>query len=95
MSHVLFATGKFKHAKFFKNIYLLKASRLSSMSFPPAKKISQNEFADILSMLDFLLANLPAQLPSGDGSEYHYHNFLSFGLDSDILEKTGDEVYPW
>jgi hypothetical protein len=62
------------------------------MPFPPAEKVSQNEFAEILSRLDFLLANLPTQLPSGDGPESQYRDFLSFGLDSDILEKTGDEV---
>ena len=62
------------------------------MPFPPAEKVSQNEFAEILSRLDFLLANLPAQLPSGDGPESQYHDFLSFGLDSDILEKTSDQV---
>ena len=65
------------------------------MLFPPAEKVSESEFANILSRLEFLFGNLPTQLPTGDGPNSHYGNFLSFGLvrlDSDILEKTGDEV---
>jgi hypothetical protein len=33
------------------------------MPFPPAEKTSPTEFAAILKTLDFLLANLPQQLP--------------------------------
>jgi len=39
-----------------------------------------------------LLSNLPAQLPSTDGPSSQYGAFLSFDLDTDILDKTGDEV---
>ena len=62
------------------------------MPFPSAEKVSSSEFANILSRLEFLFGNLPAQLPTGDGPDSRYGNFLTFSLDSEILEKTGDEV---
>ena len=39
-----------------------------------------------------VLANLPEQLPSSDSFFSRYGAFLSFTLDLDILEKTGDEI---
>jgi hypothetical protein len=46
----------------------------------------------LLNQLDWLLENLPTQLPQKDGAESCYQAFLSFSLDPDILEKMGDEV---
>ena len=68
------------------------ARSLYIMSVAPAGNNSQNGFASVLTRLDWLLANLPTQLPQKDGAESCYQAFLSFGLDPDILEKTGDEV---
>jgi hypothetical protein len=68
------------------------ARSLYIMSVAPAGNNSQNGFASVLTRLDWLLANLPTQLPRKDGAESRYQAFLSFGLDPDILEKTGDEV---
>ena len=42
--------------------------------------------------LEYLLANLPEQLLSSDSFFSRYGAFLSFMLDLDILEKTGDEI---
>jgi hypothetical protein len=55
-------------------------------------KASGEDFTAVLDKLEFLLANLPSQLPLLDGFESQYYSFLSFNLDPDILEKTGDEV---
>jgi hypothetical protein len=54
--------------------------------------LSPEEFSGVLDRLKHLLANLPSQLPSGDGCNSLYGTFLSFNLDSEILDKTGDEV---
>ena len=54
--------------------------------------ISHEQVVAILAHLDFLLANLPTQLPNADGPDSQYGAFLSFALDPEILEKTGDEV---
>lgn len=62
------------------------------MPFPPAEKVSSEEFDEILSRLDFLLTNLPEQLPSVDRKTSQYKEFLSFSLDPDILDKTRCEV---
>jgi hypothetical protein len=62
------------------------------MSVALAGNNSQNGFASVLTRLDWLLANLPTQLPQNDGAESRYQVFLSFGLDPDILEKNGYEV---
>ena len=63
------------------------------MSFPPPEKVSCEQFVGILARLQHLLANLPVQLhcPTNE-SESRYYFFLSFNLDPDILEKTGDEI---
>jgi hypothetical protein len=64
-----------------------------SQSLPlAAHTVSGKEFVNVLDKLNFLLANLPAQLPLVDGYDSKYCSFLSFTLDHDILEKTGDEV---
>src|SRR5882762_1777893 len=57
-----------------------------------ADNITHEDFTKSLSRLDYLLSNLPEQLPCADGPDSRYGAFLSFELDSDILEKTGDEV---
>ena len=62
------------------------------MALTSTEIISREGFITALARLDHLLANLPAQLPSGDGSASRYGSFLSFTLDPDTLEKTGDEV---
>ena len=62
------------------------------MAFSSVESISHEDFVTILARLDILLSNLPAQLPAVDGPSSRYGTFLSFGLDADILEKTGDEV---
>jgi hypothetical protein len=56
------------------------------------ESFSREEFSEVLDRLKNLLANLPSSLPSGDGPDSLYSSFLSFGLDSEILDKTGDEV---
>jgi hypothetical protein len=56
------------------------------------KSFSHKEFSEVLDRLKNCLANLPSLLPSGDGPDSLYSFFLSFGLDSEILDKTGDEV---
>jgi hypothetical protein len=57
-----------------------KPSKLSRMPFPPTEKVSPKEFLGILSRLEFLLTNLPSQLPDGDahGDSSQYHGFLGF-----------------
>jgi len=62
------------------------------MAFPPAENISHEDFVTALAQLNILLSNLPEQLPSADGPSSRYGAFLSFGLDADILDRTGDEV---
>jgi hypothetical protein len=56
------------------------------------ESFSREEFSEVLDRLKNLLANLPSSLPSGDGPDSLYCSFLSFCLDSEILDKTGDEV---
>ena len=58
----------------------------------PADNISHKHVVAVLAHLNFLLANLPKQLPTVDGLDSQYGTFLSFALDPEILEKTGDEV---
>jgi hypothetical protein len=62
------------------------------MSIALAGNNSQNRFASVLTRLDWLLVNLPTQLPQKDGAESCYQAFLSCGLDPNILEKMGDKV---
>jgi hypothetical protein len=62
------------------------------MPYPPPESVSREEFKKILAQLRLLLMNLPSQLPRRDGFNSAYSTFLNFGLDPDILEKTGDEV---
>jgi len=62
------------------------------MAFPPAENISHEDFVTALAQLNILLSNLPEQLPSADGPSSRYGAFLSFGLDADILDRTGDKV---
>ena len=57
-----------------------------------ADNISHKQVVAVLAHLNFLLANLPKQLPTVDGLDSQYGTFLSFALDPEILEKTGDEV---
>ena len=57
-----------------------------------ADNISHEQVVAVLAHLHFLLANLPKQLPTADGPDSRYGAFLSFALDPEILEKTGDEV---
>ena len=57
-----------------------------------ADNISHKQVVAVLAHLNFLLANLPKQLPTADGLDLRYSAFLSFALDPKILEKTGDEV---
>jgi hypothetical protein len=57
-----------------------------------ANNITHEDFTKRLSHFDYLLSNLFKQLPCADDIDSHYGVFLSFELDSDILEKTGDEV---
>ena len=57
-----------------------------------ATETSPEEFKTVLARLEYLLANLPEQLPSSDSFFSRYGAFLSFTLDLDILEKTGDEI---
>ena len=57
-----------------------------------ADNISHEQVVAVLAHLNFLLANLPKQLPTVDGPDSRYGTFLSFALDPEILEKTGDEV---
>jgi hypothetical protein len=56
------------------------------------ESFSREEFSEVLDRLKNLLTNLPSLLPSGDGPDSLYSAFLSFSLDSEILDKTGDEV---
>ncbi|RDB28214.1 hypothetical protein Hypma_001371 [Hypsizygus marmoreus] len=61
--------------------------------YTPAESISQEEFVQVLTRLDHLLNHLPSQLPTPKSPvESRYGIFLCFELDSEILEKTGDEV---
>ena len=57
-----------------------------------ATEISPEIFKAALARLEYLLANLPEQLPSSDSFFSWYGMFLSFSLDPDILKKTGDEI---
>jgi hypothetical protein len=62
------------------------------MVLPAAERTSPEEFKPVLARLEYLLANLPEQLPASDSFFSRYGAFLSFALDPDILEKTGDEI---
>jgi hypothetical protein len=62
------------------------------MPYPSPETVSQEEFIGILARLRLLLRNLPSQLPRQDGFNSKYGSFLNFGLDQEILEKTGDEI---
>jgi hypothetical protein len=62
------------------------------MPISPAESVSREEFGGILKRLKVLLSNLPSQLPLVADSKSRYNAFLSFSLDPDILDKTGDEV---
>ncbi|KAG1887116.1 hypothetical protein F4604DRAFT_1233114 [Suillus subluteus] len=58
-----------------------------------SESLTSQEFVDVLDKLNILLTNLPSQLPlANDYYDSQYCSFLSFPLDPDILEKTGDEV---
>jgi hypothetical protein len=64
----------------------------SKMPFPPPEETTPSEFASILERLKVLLENLPNQLPAPKEAASKYRSFLSFSLDPELLEKTGDEV---
>ena len=66
--------------------------KLLSMGLPSADNILHEQVVAVLAHVNFLLANLPKQLPTEDGPDSWYGTFLSFALDPEILEKTGDEV---
>ncbi|KAG0698210.1 hypothetical protein DFH29DRAFT_1019310 [Suillus ampliporus] len=63
-----------------------------TLPHPPVESLSPEEFSALLDRLKHLLANLPSQMPLENGSDSLYGSFLSFNLDPDILDKTGDEV---
>jgi hypothetical protein len=74
------------------NYFSPTAAQFSGMVLPAAERTSPEEFNAVLARLEYLLANLPEQLPSSDSFFSRYGAFLSFALDPDILEKTGDEI---
>jgi hypothetical protein len=68
------------------------AAQFAGITLPATEKTSPEEFKAVLAHLEYLLANLPEQLPSSDSFFSQYGVFLSFALDPDILEKTGDDI---
>jgi hypothetical protein len=62
------------------------------MPYSSPKTLSHKEFSVILAKLKVLLDNLPVQLPLKNPAESQYASLISFVLDPDILEKTGDEI---
>ncbi|KAF7985089.1 hypothetical protein HWV62_8971 [Athelia sp. TMB] len=62
------------------------------MPFPDPEALSSQGFLSALSQIECLLKALPDDLPCGDPSNSPYSLFLDFVLDSEIYDKTEDEV---
>ena len=60
------------------------------MVLPPPEKLMGIQISSALSKLKYLLENSPPTLPLLNVSRYN--TFLTFDLDPEILDKTGDEV---
>lgn len=61
------------------------------MPFPAAEDASHEDMADVLERLEVLLTQLPTTLPCKDEAHSKYSSFLSFSINPNILERTGDE----
>jgi hypothetical protein len=63
------------------------------MDYGEPDSIEESQFPKILGRLEYLVANLPRELPEVALSDSAYRAFAGeFVLDQDILEKTGCEV---
>ncbi|KAG1800735.1 uncharacterized protein HD556DRAFT_1438734 [Suillus plorans] len=62
------------------------------MSFPAPESLTPAKFQGILEYLRILLQNLPTALPVGSAFTSKYLAFLTFMIDTELLDRTGSEI---